>query len=165
MTKTIIKCISLILLIISTVLCDPPITETPEFGQMLAPTTLDDTDWRGKSYAQLFREDKPDDETAAFGGQKFLSPKKAFMFSFLLPGAGEFYTKSYVKSALFVVLEAGLWTGYSVFHSTGVQRRDDYEDFHDRLHFVEFLSGSYLADDFHVFFTTFSMLYSVNNNI
>ncbi|MEN3038113.1 MAG: hypothetical protein ABDI07_03005 [Candidatus Kryptonium sp.] len=44
--------------------------------------------------------------------QKRYSPLKAGLMSALIPGSGEFYTKSYIKSALFFTAEVVLWVVY-----------------------------------------------------
>jgi len=51
--------------------------------------------------------------------------------SALLPGAGEFYAKSFVKSAIFIALEAGLWIGYAVYQNKGNTQTDQFHAFAD----------------------------------
>lgn len=50
---------------------------------------------------------------------------KAALFSAVLPGAGEVYTKSYLKAALFIALEIGFWTTNIIYENKG-----DVEDVH-----------------------------------
>ncbi len=45
------------------------------------------------------------------------SPILAGLFSALVPGAGEIYSKSYIKAAAFIVIEAGMWIGYKVYQN------------------------------------------------
>ena len=45
----------------------------------------------------------------------YILPKKVLFFSALIPGAGELYCKSYLKSAAFFAVEVGVWTMYAVF--------------------------------------------------
>ncbi|CAN5660414.1 hypothetical protein BH10BAC5_BH10BAC5_25150 [soil metagenome] len=47
------------------------------------------------------------------------SPVLAGLFSAVLPGAGEFYSKSYVKAAVFLAVEAGMWLGYKTLQNKG----------------------------------------------
>ncbi len=44
---------------------------------------------------------------------------KAALLSAAIPGAGEFYTESYWKSALFAVIEVAAWSGYFVYEDKG----------------------------------------------
>lgn len=55
------------------------------------------------------------------------SIKKAFLYSFVLPGAGEFYSNSKIKAGLFLGLEALFWTGYFGYHKRGSDKRDEYQ--------------------------------------
>ncbi|MEP7146118.1 MAG: hypothetical protein ABI792_03815 [bacterium] len=57
------------------------------------------------------------------------SPFLGAIFSGVLPGAGEFYAKSYIKSAIFFAVEAGLWIAYSRFQTKGNDQTDKYQQF------------------------------------
>ena len=60
--------------------------------------------------------------------------KSAFLAGFLslaVPGAGEFYTKSYWRAGGFVLAEAGLWVVYAVYSSKGDQQTTMFQDFAD----------------------------------
>lgn len=59
------------------------------------------------------------------------SPKRALFFSVLIPGAGEFYCHSYIKSAAFLCLEAVLWVSYANFADQGDELEDEFEKFAD----------------------------------
>jgi hypothetical protein len=108
-----------------------------------ADRTIDDIEWRGKTYAQIFDVAEQDGDEI-FGEKKILSTKKAFALSFVLPGAGQIYAKSPVKAGLFFVLEAGLWTGFMALNNTGYSKRDEYEDYHDDNFDVEKYLNWYL---------------------
>ena len=49
--------------------------------------------------------------------------------SLLIPGAGELYAKSYLKSAIFLIIEAGLWTTYAIYNGKGNSKTTDYENY------------------------------------
>jgi hypothetical protein len=51
--------------------------------------------------------------------------------SFLIPGAGEFYAKSYVKSAIFFGIEVICWSAYAYYTHKGNTTTDDYQNFAD----------------------------------
>ncbi len=56
---------------------------------------------------------------------------KAVMFSAVLPGAGQYYTESYWKSALFAVVEIAAWSGYFVYNDKGKTRDREMKRFGD----------------------------------
>lgn len=55
------------------------------------------------------------------------SPVIGGVLSAIVPGAGEFYSKSYLKAAIFLAVEAGLWFGYSTFQNKGNTQTDTYQ--------------------------------------
>ncbi|MEO8664300.1 MAG: hypothetical protein ABI462_02295 [Ignavibacteria bacterium] len=69
------------------------------------------------NFKQLTSIEKP--------GEK--SPFLGALFSGVIPGTGEFYAKSYIKGAIFLAIEAGLWIAYSSFQSKGNDQTDAYQ--------------------------------------
>lgn len=59
------------------------------------------------------------------------SIKKGLLFSFLVPGSGEFYAHSWVKGFLFLGIEVGSWAAYSSYHSKGKDLETQYLAFAD----------------------------------
>jgi hypothetical protein len=59
------------------------------------------------------------------------SPKRAFFYSLVLPGAGEYYAGSRIKPAVFLGIEAVLWTSYFIYNKKGADKKDDYIKFAD----------------------------------
>ncbi len=57
------------------------------------------------------------------------SPWLAASLSAAVPGSGEFYSKSYLKSAIFFGAEVATWIVYGVYTKRGNDRTDEYEDF------------------------------------
>ena len=57
------------------------------------------------------------------------STKKAFFYSLLVPGAGQYYAGSRVKPFIFLGVEALVWTGYFVYHSDGNNKKDEYRQY------------------------------------
>jgi hypothetical protein len=51
------------------------------------------------------------------------------VLSGLLPGAGQFYAKTYIKSAAFLAVEAGLWIAYAVFQKKGNDQTDYFQNY------------------------------------
>lgn len=49
----------------------------------------------------------------------YKSPKKSFLFSAILPGAGQIYNGNYIKAAAFLALEAAGWTLYAKKNKEG----------------------------------------------
>ncbi len=58
-------------------------------------------------------------------------PKRALLFSALIPGAGELYTKSYLKAATFFLIEVGAWTFFGIYNKKGNEKQDEFEAFAD----------------------------------
>jgi hypothetical protein len=77
------------------------------------------------------------------------SPFKAFMLSFIVPGAGQVYMGSEVKAAVFLGLEALSWTGYFVYHNRGNERTDEFNLFAD-THWSENRYGDFLFSNWEV---------------
>lgn len=59
------------------------------------------------------------------------SPLRAALYSAVIPGAGEFYTEAYWRSAAFFAAEVALWVVYSVYDSKGDRQTTDFEKFAD----------------------------------
>jgi hypothetical protein len=51
------------------------------------------------------------------------------LFSGIIPGAGQFYAKSYIKSAAFLAAEVGLWVAYGIFQKKGNDQTSYYQDY------------------------------------
>jgi len=62
---------------------------------------------------------------------KSKSTKRGFLYSLIVPGAGEFYAGSKIKAVLFFGLEAGFWTGYFTYHKKGKNKETEYLNFAD----------------------------------
>jgi len=54
------------------------------------------------------------------------------VLSAVLPGAGEFYSESYLKAGIFLALEAGLWAGYTIYRNKGNTQTDSYQAYADQ---------------------------------
>jgi len=61
--------------------------------------------------------------------EKAKSPVLAAVLSGVVPGAGQFYGKSFVKSAIFFGIEAGLWIVNVVFVKKGDDQTTFYENY------------------------------------
>ena len=57
------------------------------------------------------------------------SPYLGALFSGIIPGTGEFYAKSYIKGAIFLAVEAGLWIAYANYESKGDDQTEQYEQY------------------------------------
>lgn len=58
-------------------------------------------------------------------------PKKALLFSTLIPGAGELYVKSYWRAAAFFLVEVGAWAFYANYRKKGKEQEDVFEAYAD----------------------------------
>lgn len=59
------------------------------------------------------------------------SPLLAGTLSLVLPGSGEYYTKSYWRAGGFVLAEAGLWVFYAAYYSKGNKQTDLFQNYAD----------------------------------
>jgi len=59
------------------------------------------------------------------------SPLEAGLFSAVIPGAGQFYTKNYWQSAAFLSAEAIMWVLYVHYKNQGDQRTNDFNNYAD----------------------------------
>ena len=57
------------------------------------------------------------------------SPLVAGLYSAVLPGAGQFYTKNYWQSAAFFGGEVLAWVVYAVYYNKGNQKTNDFQNF------------------------------------
>jgi hypothetical protein len=63
--------------------------------------------------------------------QKMYSPMKAALYSAIIPGAGQFYTKSYWQSAAFFGSEVLLWVLYATYEGQGDTKTDEFQKYAD----------------------------------
>lgn len=57
------------------------------------------------------------------------SVAKAFFYSLVIPGAGQFYTGSKLKGFIFLGVEALGWAGYISYQNSGDDKTEEYEAF------------------------------------
>jgi TM2 domain-containing membrane protein YozV len=62
------------------------------------------------------------------------NPNKKSVFlggvlSGIIPGAGEFYAKTYLKGAVFLAAEVGLWVAYTIYQKKGDHQTDFYQNY------------------------------------
>jgi hypothetical protein len=65
-------------------------------------------------------------------GFKGKSLKRAFVYSLLIPGTGEFYAGSKIKAVAFFGLDVALWAFYFNYHRKGTDKESEYRDFADQ---------------------------------
>jgi hypothetical protein len=66
-----------------------------------------------------------------YSSQGGKSPGLGALFSALVPGTGEMYAGSWLKGAIFLGAEIGLWVGYWQFHKKGGEWEDIFQAFAD----------------------------------
>ncbi|TRZ64511.1 hypothetical protein D4R20_02610 [bacterium] len=76
------------------------------------------------------RKNSPFDTTSP--NEKYMkSPYIGAALSGLVPGAGQFYAKKYVKSGIFLAVEAGLWITYAIFQNKFHNQTDFFQNYAD----------------------------------
>lgn len=77
--------------------------------------------------------DDMDEELPLAGGDIYefeaKSTKRAFFYSMILPGAGQYYAGSRIKPIYYLAAEALIWTGYFVYDNKGDNKKRDYQNF------------------------------------
>lgn len=102
---------------------------------VLAETSVDYFSYYFGNYPQpefVFQQNDPSDAkplniTSSIGKK---SPQKAFLFSAVVPGTGEFYSGT-KRGVFFVASEIALWTAYFMLHGKAEDYQDDYVKFVD----------------------------------
>ncbi len=69
-------------------------------------------------------------------GFKGKSVKKAFLYSLIVPGSGEFYAGSKIRAAIFFGLDVTFWALYFNYHGKGKDKETEYRGFADN-HWLE----------------------------
>jgi hypothetical protein len=72
------------------------------------------------------------EEDADIYGFKGKSLKRAFIYSLLIPGTGEFYAGSKIKAAIFLGIDVTLWALYFNYHGQGKDKEDEYRVYADQ---------------------------------
>lgn len=57
---------------------------------------------------------------------------RAFLYSFVVPGLGEYYVGSKYKAAFFFAVEVATWAQYMTNHSTGSDKEDEFRIYADK---------------------------------
>jgi len=60
-----------------------------------------------------------------------LSPLRAALYSAVVPGSGQIYTKGYWEAAAFAAVEVGVWILYASNHSNALDKTDEYRAYAD----------------------------------
>jgi hypothetical protein len=71
------------------------------------------------------------DSTGDLFRQKQYSPLQAGLFSAVVPGAGQFYTKRYWESAAFLGAEVLMWVVYATYEGKGDRQTNDFQNYAD----------------------------------
>jgi len=69
-------------------------------------------------------------------GPDVINPKKAMLYSLILPGLGQQAAGRQSRANVFYAVEAGIWTSYAVFRIQGDQQQDRY------IEYAEFTAGA-----------------------
>ncbi len=96
------------------------------FGGVILPP-----DQTVKAFLQKDLQPFEADEERLFSSKEFRSTKRAFFYSLILPGAGELYAGSYVKSAAFFACEAAFWSGFFFYLHRYNVKVDEFRDYAD----------------------------------
>lgn len=98
------------------------------------------SEWRRQAQEKF----PPDPDTRQNETGSPRSVKKAVIFSALLPGSGQAYSKSYVKAALFLAVEVSAWALNVTYNKRGDDKVEEFENYADS-HWSEYRYWSYVA--------------------
>lgn len=84
------------------------------------------------SYLAYESDSVKEKESVDVYGFKSKSLKKAFVYSLIVPGSGEFYAGSKIKAGLFFGLDVALWAFYFDYHGKGKDEEKKYKTFADQ---------------------------------
>ena len=102
------------------------------FGDQLAKNDLEHYQKFSRltnSYFVYDPESMEEKITTDVYGFKGKSVKRAFLYSLIIPGTGEFYAGSKIKAFLFFGLDVTLWSLYFNYHGKGKDKEDEYQGF------------------------------------
>ncbi len=71
------------------------------------------------------------DDIKSMSAKKKYSPLLAGLFSAVIPGAGQFYTKSYWQGAAFLGVEVISWIAYAKYEKKGDQQTQAFQNYAD----------------------------------
>jgi hypothetical protein len=91
--------------------------------------------------SEQVNSNKQDFDGSKIGKKK--SIHKAVAFSALVPGSGQVYAKSYIKSAVFFAIEVGAWTAYFHYNKQGDKKDSEFRTYADEK-WSEYRYWSYL---------------------
>ena len=79
------------------------------------------------------------------------SPLLAAALSFVLPGAGEFYNGDYIRSAIFVAVEAAVVTTAVIYNNKAIKQTESFQNFADQnwsvVKYAEYLNSQQTDPD------------------
>jgi hypothetical protein len=87
----------------------------------------------------LFDQNKTPEQISSFSVMQFQnaetgkkSPMLAALLSLVVPGAGEFYSESYLKAGIFLAVEAAVVTTAIIYNNKGNTQTADFENYADQ---------------------------------
>jgi hypothetical protein len=104
--------------------------------------------------AQQQEQPTPAVVTVTKSGAK--SPRKAGLYSALLPGAGQYYNKSYWQAGICLVVEALGWTAWATYDKKGDDIKAEFRKFAD-IHWSESEYWSWVSQHSGISYTPDSM--------
>jgi len=96
----------------------------PQVGDIFHPSQEKEKLIAALKYSQVDTEE----DTGFFYSKRV---RRAFLMSLAVPGAGEFYSGSELKAAVFAGLEASFWALYFTYNSKGNRLVEEYKKFAD----------------------------------
>ena len=99
------------------------------FGQDQTATLSWDRSVELRSHFCLVQENHLNESNENISFSSVKKPAVGILLSAAVPGAGEFYSGSWIKGAIFLGIETGLWIGYIKFRDKGLEWEDIFHDY------------------------------------
>jgi hypothetical protein len=81
--------------------------------------------------------------------KRLYSPLRAGLFSAVIPGAGQFYTKTYWQSAAFFGAEVLTWVLYATYQNKGDHKTEEFQNYADEhwsvIRYVDWICAYYIT--------------------
>jgi hypothetical protein len=93
---------------------------------------------------EVFQQtDQTVEQPSSLNASNTRSVSRSVLFSAMLPGSGQFYSKSYIKAAVFLAVEVGAWAVNISYHKKGDNKDREFKQYAD-VNWSEYRYWSYV---------------------
>lgn len=92
------------------------------------------------------------DAARTVDSKRLYSPFRAGLFSAVIPGAGQFYTKNYLKGSLHLGAEVLLWVLYATYENKGDDKTSEFQKYADE-HWSVIRYAYWIRDNYQTYYS------------